>query len=219
MLNRLDASVQAMADEYRQFRFEIEPGRGGNFGIWRGSVQPIKRRDGLDELLDDLAHDRDVYCVGDEIRHLESCRGPHCRHEWMQDVGDIEMPFDLEIRYDGGPAIPRCYVISPWIPVPKRKHMWNDGAVCAFLASDRAWVWHQDTVATFVPHALIWLIKWSVFDRTECWIGSEYESNPRFHFTKIRPKELCWCGSGAQYRKCHRRKDMRALGFRRARIR
>lgn len=219
MLNRLDASIQAMAQGYSQFHFQIEAGPSGDVGTWRGSVQPIKRIEELDELLDDLAHDRDVYCIGDEIRHLQFCRAPHCRHEWMGRVGDLQTPFDLEIHYDGGPALPRCYVVSPWIPIPKRRHMWNDGAICAFLASDRVWMWHNDTVATFVPHALIWLVKWSVFDRTGSWVGAEYESDPRFHFTEIRPKDLCWCGSGAQYRKCHRKGDMAALGFRPMRIR
>ncbi len=219
MPTRLDASVQAMAEAYPQFAYEKEIARKGPVGVWRGRVQPIKTLDRLNELLDDLAHDRPVYVVGDQLRHLDSCEADHCHHEWMDKSGDLRTAFDLEMRYDGGIAIPRCLVVAPPIPTTKRRHMWSDGAVCAFFASDRVWLWHKDTIATFLPHVLIWLVKWQVFDSTEHWIGAQYEANPVFHFTRIGSKELCWCGSGAQYRKCHRTEDMLALGFRRVRHR
>jgi len=57
----------------------------------------------------------------------------------------------------------------------------SDGAICAFLASDRVWIWHKDTVAEYLPHVLIWLVKWIVFDQTGEWIGAEHASTPQYH--------------------------------------
>lgn len=217
MASRLDCSVQAMAEVYPQFAFQELTSQKGTAGVWRGRVRPIKTAESLSELLDDLHHDREVYVVGDEVRHLPSCPAQHCRHDWMDRLGDIANTFDLEIRYDGGQGLPRAWVMAPAIPPAKRQHMWSDNAVCAFLASDRVWVWHKDTVAQFVPHILIWLVKWTVFDRTGQWIGAQHGSTPQYHLRYIRPKDPCWCGSGKSYRKCCRKKDLTAIGLRHAR--
>jgi SEC-C motif len=215
MPDRLEASVRAMAETYPRLTFESDAERDGRPGIWRGWVQPIKAPGMITELLDDLFHDRPVFVVGDEVKHLPSCTSPHCHHDWMTEALDMTRRFELLITYDGGAALPRCWVLNPAIPPRKRRHMWNDGAICAFLASDRVWSWNRDTVASLLPHVLIWLLKWTVFDQTGVWIGSEHLSNPLYHLRVVGPWDPCWCGSGSPYRKCHRKEDLALVRVRR----
>lgn len=216
MPNRLEASIQMMTKVYGQFAYETDCEKNCGRGIWRGSVQPIKVTGAQTELLDDLFHDRAVYVVGDEVRHLPSCTSTHCRHDWMDKASQLTRRFDLAVSYDGGIALPRCHVVHPVIPLEKRRHMWSDGAICAFLASERVWSWNRDTVASFLPHVFIWLVKWMVFDQTAVWIGSEHCSDPVYHLQHIGLRDPCWCGRGLPYRKCHYRQDLAAL--RRGRI-
>lgn len=211
MPDRLEKSVQSMAEAYRQFTYKMGSEKSGARGLWRGSVQPIKILGAPVELLDDLFHDRAVYVVGDEVRHLPSCTSTHCHHAWMDKATDLTRRFELAVSYDGGIALPRCHVVHPVIPAAKRRHMWSDGAICAFLASERVWLWNRDTVASFLPHVLIWLVKWMVFDRAGVWIGSEHRSDPGYHLRCVGPRDPCWCGNGLPYRKCHRRKDLALL--------
>ena len=206
-----------MGGSYPRFEYAPLLNDGKIIGIWRGSVQPIRARENLLDLLDDLHHDRPVRVVGDEVQHLEDCAALHCNHEWQNQATDLRTPFDMEVRYDGGLALPRCYVLSPRIPPEKRCHMWNDAAICAFLASENVWVSHSHTVADYIPHALIWLVKWMVYDRTSVWIGAQHQSNPQYHLALLRPKQPCWCGSGRPYRKCHRRFELMAVGLWRGR--
>lgn len=200
-----------MAEDYPQFTFERDVRRSRTSGLWCGWVQPVKAPVVPNDLLDDLSHDRPVFVAGDEVRHVASCKSVHCHHEWMAKVADLTRRFELLIEYNGGTAVPRCRVESPIIPFEKRRHMWGDGSVCAFLASESVWVWSKDTVASFLPHVLIWLVKWMVFDDSGVWIGSEHRSDPGYHLQFLDPRGPCWCGSGSPYRRCHRRQDLALL--------
>ncbi len=200
-----------MAEEHPGFNFEVLRHGSRTWGRWTGGVQPIKTVDGNFELLDDLCHDRDVMVAGDEVQHIPFCTSDHCRHDWMNKLEDLRVLFQIEVRYDGSRALPRCWVLSPRIL--KRRHMWADNAICAFLASDGTWIWHNHTVADFIPHALIWLVKWTVYDQAGEWIGAEHDNSPGYHIETVRPKALCWCGSGEQYRKCHRKEEIQSVGL------
>jgi hypothetical protein len=211
MRGRLDQSKNAMATEYPMFTYNEEM-QSGLSATWRGCVQPIRSQDaGTRLLLDDLAHDRPVYLVGDEIRHLPGCTERHCEHAWMNQDLKLERHFDLYLKYMGVEALPRCYVLSPTLE--KLKHTWGDGAICAFMDSGKNWRRGVDTVADFMPHVLIWLVKWMVFEKSDVWIGSEHYSAPLYHLQTIRRNDLCWCGSGLPYRRCHRIQDQIDAGL------
>ncbi|HEV7673702.1 MAG TPA: SEC-C metal-binding domain-containing protein [Candidatus Angelobacter sp.] len=201
-----------MATEFPMFTYDELRTQSGLVAIWRGCVQPIQPRDAEARLLlDDLSHDRPVYQAADEIRHLPGCTERHCEHAWMNQDLNLGRRFDLHLKYTGGEALPRCYVLSPTLE--KLKHTWADGAICAFMDSNKNWRRGVDTVADFIPHVLIWLVKWMVFDATEVWIGSEHYSAPGYHLEFLHRNDLCWCGSGLVYRRCHRIQDQIDAGL------
>jgi hypothetical protein len=208
---RLAQSRKAML-EFSNFLYEEIPGQRGPIGVWTGRVRPLQSIDGLRLLLDDLAHDRAVFFRGSELHHLDTCTADHCGHGWPPDPAQLLREFELKVMWTGDQIVPRAFVLSPPIPPDKRPHMWGDGAVCAFLASDGVWMWHTNTVADFLPHVLIWLVKWMVFDQTALWIGSQHGNTPQYHLERVSAKAPCWCGRGLQYRKCHRPADLIAVG-------
>lgn len=207
MPNRLNESIEAMARRFSSFDFTMNSTGGDNMGSWTGSVQPIKTSSGLFELLDDLENDRDIYIVGSEVRHLPDCKNTHRLYPWMQRVEDLNTTFQLQIVYTGGEAVPKTWVLAPVIPAEKRLHMWADNSICAFLPSREIWNWSKDTVADYLPHVLVWLVKWMVFSQANVWIGAQHQCTPQYHLAILSGKDLCWCGSGDEYRHCHRKDD------------
>jgi len=210
---RLAREADAMLECFPWFSFHEGLSSAGVTGVWRGKVQPVRRTEDVRLLLDDLAHDRAIYRLKDELKHLPTCKEVHCTHPWMDNIGSLQVQFDLKMTYLGNEALPRCYVLSPEIPPEKRKHMWADGAVCAFLASDGTWDHRTSTVADFLPHVLVWLVKWLVFDSTQVWIGAQHFSSPLYHLAFVDRNDPCWCGSGRIYRKCCRIKDQVNTGL------
>jgi hypothetical protein len=213
MPNRLEENIQAMARRFPSFNVSTTTAGGVTVGRWTGTVQPIKTTSGLFELLDDLENDRDVYIVGDEIRHLPGCGHTHCRHSWMDKLKDLNATFQLEIVYRGNETFPRCSVVSPAIPREKGMHMWADGSICAFLPAKDVWNWSRDTVADLMPDWLVWLVKWMVYNQSGVWIGAQHQFSPYYHLQILKSKDLCWCGSGQQYRHCHKKEEEVAAGM------
>ncbi|HEY2497957.1 MAG TPA: SEC-C domain-containing protein [Candidatus Angelobacter sp.] len=211
MRGQLVRNIEAMRDKFPQFTYQEILSNSGIVGTWRGTVQPIQTQQEVMFLLDDLYHNRPAYRVEDSIQHLPNCKEQHCHHAWLNEDLKLNRQFDLQLRYAGNEALPRCYVLAPQLK--KLKHTWADGAICAFLDSKREWKRGVDTVADFLPHALIWLVKWMVFDATETWIGAEHDSSPLYHLKVVGKNELCWCGSGGLYRKCHRIQDQIDAGM------
>jgi SEC-C motif len=209
---RLAKSADAMK-VLPEFSYQEYPTTIGPMGVWTGKVQPIQLSEDLCLLLDDLAHDRPVFCVGSELRHLKDCIVEHCGHGSVLEPAKLQQRFEIAVSWTGDEALPRAFVASPLIPDAKRMHMWRDGAICAFLASERVWVWHRDTVVDFIPHVLVWLVKWMVYDQTGAWIGSQHGNTPQYHLDQVHPKAPCWCGGGREYRKCHRGDDLIAAGL------
>src|SRR2546427_2552797 len=204
MGSRLQRSIEDMGEFCPNLVYDAVPPSAGGGGAWNGLIQPTVSLDGLEHLLDDIRHNRPVYCAPrGELKHLATCETPHCRHLWMDQIGELRVPFTVSIYYSGGRDHPRCWVVSPSIPTEKRRHTWGDGSICPFLASEDSWVWDRDTVADFVPHISIWLLTWLVFDQTAQWIVGEREGTPEYHLSVIRASDQCWCRSGRKYRKCH----------------
>lgn len=196
-----------MALGYPKLSFAVRQRLDGEVGVWTGVVQPVRSLQGLDDILDDLAHDRVVRVVGGEVRHHPDCRASHCRHDWMRRLVYWRIAFELEVRYSGNSADPRCWVRAPPVAtLHKRKHVWNDGSICPFLSSE-GWDADHDDVVDFMGHVAIWLVKWMLWDQTGVWIGGEHGTGPQFHLSTLRAADPCWCRSGRPYRFCHRQGD------------
>lgn len=209
---RFAKSIDAMLHEFPMLTYEGLNTESGLLASWHGWVQPISTHDATTHLLlDDLFHDRPIYQQSDQVRHISTCQAQHCEHPWMERDLNLQRRFQLQVVYAGGQALPRCRVLSPTLG--KVKHTWGDGAICAFMDSAKAWRRGLDTVADFMPHVLIWLVKWMVFDATDVWIGSEHYSSPLYHLRVLDRNDLCWCGSGDIYRRCHRIQDQIDAGI------
>ncbi|MCI0723819.1 MAG: SEC-C domain-containing protein [Acidobacteria bacterium] len=218
MSGRLEKSVVEMAEFCPDFGYRPLPGVAGGGGQWKGTIRPapLGNPDELEKLLDDIHHHHPVYgAPNGELRHLSTCTAQHCRHSWMDQIHDLRVEFSVLIFYSGGRDHPRCWVLSPEIPPAKRRHFWNDGSICPFLASDNSWVWDRHTVADFVPHVSVWLLVWLVYDQTDVWIVGEHEGSAQYHLSVISPSDQCWCRSGRKYFKCHLKEDeLAAMRFR-----
>lgn len=206
--SRLEASIERMRDYYPAFRSFIAETNQGREVRWIGKVQPIQTTDRLEELLDDIHHERLFYVLpGGEVLHHPTCAAKHMHHGWADKLTDPHAVYELEVRYGGGKQHPRAYVLHPVIPEDKRKHIFGDGAICAYAAWQHVWSGEEHTVVDYMGHALGWLIKWTVWDQIGIWIGSEMDHDPRFLLRSIGPNKQCWCGSGKKYKRCHRQAD------------
>lgn len=205
MRNRLDASIEAMAQQYREFSYSESSAAGTRRSLWVGTVSPLAQADGKLLLIDDLYHDAPVYIQAGAIYHWEGCKRQHCEHGLRLRRGDASKPFTLSVTYDGTAALPRCRVIDPMIRFGT-PHVWQDDAICALLASE--WDYEKQTVADIMDDHLIWLVKWMVWKATGCWIGAEHRHSPLYHFWHVPLRGTCWCGSGRQYRRCHLRPEL-----------
>lgn len=204
--SRLDASIEAMRQFYPQFSVSGSPLGTGNCAVWKGWVQPIRDNLNLEELLDDLACDRPVEVLpGGEVRHASNCKAKHRDHDWMEDVCDPLTRYKLEVRYSGTQKHPRGFVREPILSSPK--HMWGDNAICGYPAWENVWLWEKHTVVDFMDHALVWLVKTTVWNQTKVWIGSERPHDLPFLLASIRLNQQCRCGSGEPYGTCHGPKD------------
>lgn len=204
--SRLDASIEAMRQFYPQFSLSGSPIGTGDCAVWKGWVQPIQEDLHLEALLDDLFYDRPVEVFrGGEVRHAAKCKARHRDHDWMEDVCDPFIRYKLEVRYSGTQRHPRAFVREPILLSPR--HMWGDDAICGYAAWENIWSWDKHTVVDFMDHALVWLVKTTVWTQAKVWIGSERPHDLRFLLASIRLNEQCRCGSGEPYGTCHGPKD------------
>lgn len=181
-------------------------------GSWTGELRPLCALDGLQELLDDIYHHRAVYTAWQgELRHLADCHADHHRHDWMEKVRPEALlrPFMIRVYYAGGQDHPRCWVEG--INGENGRHLWGDGSLCPFMASEDVWTWTRHTVADFIGHVSVWLVSWMSWQQTGVWLAGEHDSTPSYHLSHIRPNGQCWCRSGKKYRKCHMQSDQVAV--------
>ncbi len=210
---RLEDSIERMRD-YPSLSLSVLTNETHQEAIWTGRVQPIRTRDGLEELLDDIHHERPYYVVpGGEVLHHPSCVASHTPQEWSDKVNRPFAIYELEIKYAGGKQRPAAYVRDPLIPELKRWHMFRDGSICPYAPWLEIWRWREHTVVDYMGHVLGWLIKWTVRDQAGIWIGPEMNHEPTFLLRNVGRNNECWCGSGKKYKKCHTMKGVRGLLF------
>jgi len=205
---RLDASIEGMQAYYPAFSLLVVETKEGRQGIWAGRVQPIRTIDGLEELLDDIHHERPLYILpGGEVLHHPACSASHTHHGWAEKLTNPHAVYELEVRYGGGRRHPKTYVRDPVLMEKKKRHTFGDGSICPYAPWQQVWLWDEQTVVDYMAHALGWLIKWTVWDQAGVWIGPEIDHESRFLLRTIGPNQPCWCGSGNKYKKCHRKDD------------
>jgi hypothetical protein len=216
---RLENSARAMAVEYPGLSLVVGAGTGGEVGVWRGVIQPVRTLAGLDQVLDDVVNERPIRVVGGEVRHRQQCDAVHRRHAWMDRPLFWRTRFELEVRYDGGRGDPRCWIRWPPVvtlqkPTP---HVWSDGSVCPFMSSE-GWDCDSNDVADFMGQVVVWLVKWMLWDQTGIWIGGQHRADPGYHLSVVQPGAPCWCRSGIPYRDCHLAPDRRTAASRQAQM-
>lgn len=207
--SRLEASIESMGKYFPQFSLAGLPLGTGPTAVWKGWVQPIRSTDHLEEMLDDLFHQRPVVMkAGGIIEHDPNCTAEHCRHEWMENVSNPFVEYKLEVQYAGGDVHPSAYVRDPVVPSYKWwKHHYDDGSLCAYPSWLDTWRSDRDTVVQFMLHVSEWLVKWTVWEQANVWLGPEQDHNPGVLLREIRPEQQCHCRSGKKYGLCCRSKD------------
>lgn len=206
---RLEASIEAMREYFPAFSLSGSPIGTGPVAVWKGRVQPLRSDERLEEILDDLYHERPVMMrAGGVIAHRPDCAATHCHHDWMDRVSDPFVEYKLEVQYGGGEAHPTAFVREPVVPLFKReKHHYRDGSLCAYPAWLDMWRWDRDTVVGFMIHAVEWLVKWTVWEQSGVWLGPEKGHDRGLLLREIRPEQQCHCRSGKAYGLCHRVED------------
>jgi hypothetical protein len=206
--SRLGASIERMRDYYPAFSLSVSTVGTDQHAIWKGRVQPIRSRGGLEELLDDIHHERPYYVMpGGEVLHHPRCASSHEQHPWTNNLKRPFGVYEVEIKYSGGAQHPAAYVRDPPVPELKRWHMFGDGSICPYAPWLQIWKWQEHTVVDYLGHVLGWLIKWMVRDQAGVWIGPEINHDPTFLLRNIGRNNECWCGSGKKYKRCHRTHD------------
>jgi hypothetical protein len=214
-MNRLDQSIKAMAERFPKFAYSETTVAGVRQGRWVGDLQPIATPDVPWDLLADLQSNRPVFVLdGGTVVHLDGCNASHLQLDLPLQPVDLHVNFCLEAVYNGTTALPLCRILSPVIPLKKMNHVWGNGAMCAFIASDFDWM--RETVADCMNHHAIWLVKQIVFLKTGTWLGSQHINDPAYHLSILKPNDKCWCGSGHRYKRCHRPEEEAQMFNRRA---
>lgn len=209
---RLETSIEEMKEFYPQFSLSGAPIGTGPVAVWKGSVQPVQTCSNVVELLDDISCDRPVEIFpGGRVAHVTDCGARHEERKWMEEITNPCMSFNLEVRYAGDSVHPRAYVVTPALPRSAWRHIFGDGAVCPFAPCQQVWSWTLHSVADYMDHVLVWIVKSIVWLQARTWIGKEVSHEKEYLLRTINPKDQCWCGSGSKYRSCHRSKDQREL--------
>lgn len=205
---RLEASIEGMRDYYPAFSLSLVETGAGGLTVWTGRVQPIRTADRLEDLLDDIHQERSYYILpGGEVLHHPTCKTSHVQHGWAEKLTNPHAVYELEIRYGGGKRHPRAYVRDPVVHGKRVPHTFSDGSICPYAPWRQVWLWEKHTVVDYMGHVLGWLIKRTVWEQIDMWLGPEVSHDPRFLLRSIGPNQQCWCGSGDKYKKCHRRSD------------
>lgn len=210
-LRRLDASIIAMANRYPTLTLISDGSDASSVAAWEGWLQPISSLRDFDLIINDLHYNRPILLTEDgEIRHNPQCKEPHDKPSIRKYLKRPNRNFKLRIEYAGGSRHPRAFMLDPVLVRRPGDHTFGDGASCAYPAWEDVWEWQRDTVADFIDHILVWLVKWNVFDATggAIWLGPQKDHDPILLAATINPDAQCWCGHGKNYNICHRRADL-----------
>lgn len=182
--------------------------------IWEGLLHPLpdEARE-IRLILADLDADRKVNVrQGGSIVHPEDCKEDHSLAEDLQDLIVTPRVFYLSAAQDRPPSHPRVRALLPEISERTffgHPHLYMSGEICPLFPPDGGWDGIGNTLADYLPHISIWLVKHMVWvsmralGRKARFIGKD--DAPHGDFDRLISRlGQCWCGSGRAYRNCHK---------------
>jgi hypothetical protein len=151
------------------------------------------------------------------LRHARRCHELHLAPPALRDLVLPEETCNLEITYCEPPYPPVARCVEPYLSVagyPFHPHFYAPDVICPIFPSDDTWRWPRDTAADFAFHVVIWLVKSAIWralrllGRQPVWIGAQVGHDPTT-LAALPPRALCYCGSGREFRVCHRNQVLR----------
>lgn len=177
--------------------------------IWVGSITPLAPPSNVPGVVSALAEDKyvEVHIKGRVDVDPEDL--PEKMLELPIDEDEIRRAFYLLARQEGPPSHPKVFMTIRQLP-PLCPHVYDDGRLCPLLPSRGAWSWERNSLANYLDHIAIWLVKFSVWDAIRkatghgIWIGSEASHDPII--LAVTPRNAqCHCGSRLRFGQCHGR--------------
>ncbi len=204
MSSRIDEKVNEIALHFPELKL-VEKRSNGE-AVWEGWFKPVITKLNYAGLLDDLHNDRAVEVstgavVG--VRHSSTCKVEHGESNLSVSIGNPFRLFRIRITDFDDRKMPLCQVVEPEITARTRYHTRGLDGMCLYPPWRFPWT-KQSSIVDLLKQALIWLIKWDVFDRTGKWIGSETPHTYDYLLANVRPSDSCTCFSGDEYRNCCR---------------
>ncbi|HHY08259.1 MAG TPA: hypothetical protein GX530_07010 [Corynebacteriales bacterium] len=177
--------------------------------VWVGSITPLAPPSDAFGVISALAEDRYVEIhIGGRI-DVDPEDLPEKMLELPIDEEELRKTFYLLARHEGPPSHPKVFMTLPQLP-RLCPHVFPDGSLCPLLPSGGAWSWVENSLADYLDHIAIWLVKFSVWDATRkatgqgIWIGSEAPHDPA-SLAATPLNAQCYCGSGLRFGQCHGR--------------
>ena len=203
---------QRMMTEYypgwRSVDCHPKPGdpQAGPCKAWIGDITPLQPPSDAIGVVNALAADMSVMVHQSGRIDVDSECPPGKPSQLGVDERALRKTFSLVALQDGPPRHPRVSVMIPELPRPCR-HTFRDGAVCPLLPSSGAWSWASNSLAEYLNHVSIWLVKFMVWDLTMkatgsgVWIGSE-AAHDSVTLARTPVWAQCHCGSGLSFGRC-----------------
>lgn len=174
--------------------------------VWEGWLKPINSKADYGALLDDLHNDREVdVCTGNAVyvKHSDGCRIEHGENQLAKLIDNPIRLFRIRVTDFDDRKMPLCQLAEPEITEKTRYHTRGLDGMCLYPPWIYPWN-ERSSIVDLLKHALIWIIKWDVFERTDKWIGSETPHTFDYLLANVRPTDSCTCFSGREYGRCCR---------------
>ena len=174
--------------------------------VWEGWLKPVISRADYGALLDDLDNDREVKVYTGKVvgvQHSTECEIEHTENDIAKSIGNPFRLFRIRVTDFDDRKMPLCQMVEPEITEKTRYHTRGLDGMCLYPPWTFPWT-DRSSIIDLLKHALIWLIKWDVFDRTGKWIGSETPHTFDYLLANVRPSDSCTCFSGSEYGSCCR---------------
>lgn len=177
---------------------------------WIGDITPLQSPSNAVGVVNALAADMPILVYQNGRVDVDRACPTGSANKLGIDESALRRTFSLIARQAGPPRHPRVFVMIPELPrfCP---HTFADEAVCPLLPSSGAWSWPSNSLADYLNHVSIWLVKFMVWDFTKkatgsgIWIGSE-APHDRATLARTPLWAQCYCGSGLRFGQCCRAK-------------
>ncbi len=201
---RTDQKIAEIANEIPGL--ELKDRRANGETVWEGWFKPVISPSDYGPLLDDLHHDRTVEVLTGAVvgvRHLPKCTENHGVNELVGLIGNPCRLFRIRLTDFDDRKMPLCEVLEPKITDKSRYHTRGLDGMCLYPPWIYPWT-DKSSIIDLLKQALIWLVKWDVYDRIGRWIGSETPHSFDYLLANVRPLDSCTCFSGRHYGECCR---------------